>query len=72
MNLPPINMISQQELCDHIEDEDFLLRYGNPVAIKADNGTVLVLMAIEYYERMTGKTFDIKEESITGKAMEYF
>ena len=34
MNLPPINMISQQELCDHIEDEDFLLRYGNPVAIK--------------------------------------
>ena len=64
MNLPPINMISQQELCDHIEDEDFLLRYGNPVAIKADNGTVLVLMAIEYYERMTGKTFDIKEDLI--------
>ena len=62
MNLPLINMISQQEQCDHIEDEDFLLRYGNPVVIKADNGTVLVLMAIEYYERMTGKTFDIKEE----------
>ena len=62
MNLPPINMISQQELCDHIEDEDFLLRYGNPVAIKEDNGTVLVLMAIEYYERMTGKKVDIMEE----------
>lgn len=62
MNLPHINMISQQELGDHIEDDDFLLRYGNPVAIKADDGTILILMAIEYYERMTGKTVDIKEE----------
>ncbi len=62
MNLPHINMISQQELCSHIEDDDFMLRYGNPVAIKADDGTVLVLMAIEYYERMTGKMVDIKEE----------
>ncbi len=62
MNLPHINMISQQDLSDHIEDDDFLLRYGNPMAIKAADGTVLVLMAIEYYERMTGKTVDIKEE----------
>lgn len=62
MNLPHINMISQQELCDHIEEDDFLLRYGNPVAIKADDGTVLVLMAIEYYERLTGEKIEIKEE----------
>lgn len=27
MNLPQINMISQKELCEHIEDDDFLLRY---------------------------------------------
>ena len=59
MNLPHINMILQQELCDHIEDDDFLLRYGNPVAIKADDGTILVLMAIEYYERMTGEKVEI-------------
>ena len=59
MNLPQINMISQQELCDHIEGDDFLLRYGNPVAIKADDGTILVLMAIEYYERMTGEKVEI-------------
>ena len=62
MNLPPINMISQQELCDHIEDDDFLLRYGNPIAVKSDDGTVLELMAIEYYERMIGHKVEIKEE----------
>ena len=62
MDLPPINRISQQELCGHIEEEDFLLRYGNPVAIKADDGTVLLLMAIEYYERMTGQKMKIRTE----------
>lgn len=60
MKLPYINMISQQELCDHIEDDDFLLRYGNPIAVKSDDGTVLVLMAIEYYERMIGHKVEIK------------
>ncbi len=44
MNLQNINMISQQEFCDYIEYDDLLLRYGNPVAIKADGGTVLVLI----------------------------
>ena len=38
MKLPSINMITQQEFCDHIEDDDFLLRYGNPVAKKTDEG----------------------------------
>ncbi len=60
MDLPPINMISQQEFCDHIEDDDFLLRYGNPVAVRADDGTVLVLMAIEYYECMTGEKLQVE------------
>lgn len=62
MRLPYINMISQQELCDHIEDDDFLLRYGNPVAIRCDDGSVVLLMAIEYYERMTGQKIEIKTE----------
>lgn len=62
MNLPHINMITKQELCDHIEEDDFLLRYGNPVAIKADNGNIVLLMAIEYYERLTGKKIEIKTE----------
>lgn len=61
MNLPQINMISQKELCDHIEDDDFFLRYGNPVAIKADDGTILVLMAIEYYERFTGQRIELEK-----------
>ena len=58
-HLPHINMISQQELCDHIEDDDFLLRYGNPVAIKANDGTILVLMAIGYYERIIGQKIEL-------------
>lgn len=61
MKLPYINIITQQELCDHIEDDDFMLRYGNPVAIKADDGSVLLLMAIEYYERMIGRKVEIEE-----------
>ncbi len=62
MKLPYINMISQQELCDHIEDDDFLLRYGNPVAIRCDDGSVVLLMAIEYYERLTGQKIEISTE----------
>ena len=62
MELPYINIITQQELCDHIEDDDFLLRYGNPIAIKTDDGSIVLLMAIEYYERMTGEKMEIKIE----------
>lgn len=62
MKLPSIYMISQQELCDHIEDDDFFLRYGNPVAIRTDDGKTLLLMAIEYYERMIGEKIEIKTE----------
>ncbi len=62
MKLPSINIISQQELCNHIEDDDFFLRYGNPVAIRTDDGKTLLLMAIEYYERMIGEKIEIKTE----------
>lgn len=62
MDLPYINIITQQELCDHIEDDDFFLRYGNPAAIKTDDGSIVLLMAIEYYERMTGQKIEIKTE----------
>ena len=54
--------ITQQEFCSHIEDDDFLYKYGNPVAIQAEDGSILVCMAIEYYERMTGKTIENKIE----------
>lgn len=59
MNLPFINMISQQEFCEHIEDDSFLRRYRNPVAIRSEDGTILICMAIEYYERLTGQKIAI-------------
>lgn len=62
MKLPSINVITQQEFCSHIEDDDFLYKHGNPVAIQAEDGSILVCMAIEYYERMTGKTIENKIE----------
>lgn len=46
MKLPSVNAITQQEFLDHIEDDDFLLKYGNPVAILAYDGSVLMCMAI--------------------------
>lgn len=62
MKLPSVNTITQREFLDHIEDDDFLLKYWNPVAILTDDGSVLMCMAIEYYERMTGKKIEIPEE----------
>ena len=44
--------ISQQEFCDHIEDEDFFLVYGNPVVIVADSGTKVLAIAFPMYERL--------------------
>ena len=44
--------ITQQEFCDHIEDEDFFLVYGNPVVIRADSGTKLLAIAFPMYERL--------------------
>ena len=44
--------ITEEELVAHIEDDDFLLVYGNPVLIRSKDGKHdCVLMSIEYYER---------------------
>ena len=43
--------ITQQEFCDHIEDDDFFLVYGNPVVIRADCGMKLLAIAFPLYER---------------------
>ena len=40
-----------EEFCDHIDDEDFFLVYGNPVIIKAESGTKLLAIAFSLYER---------------------
>ena len=46
-----IPVISQQEFCDHIDDADFFLTYGNPVIVRADSGTKLLATAFPMYER---------------------
>ena len=37
-------MISEKEFCEHIEDDDFPIRYGNPVCIHTNDGQLLVCM----------------------------
>lgn len=50
LNMPEI---TQQELIAHIEDENFLRVYGNPVLVRSDDGKCdCVLMSVEYFERM--------------------
>ena len=56
--------ISQKEFCDHLEDEDFFLTYGNPVVIKCDNGQKLIAVAwplAERIMRMTGQEKEVEE-----------
>lgn len=44
--------ISEDELIAHIEDDDFVKVYGNPILIRSKDGNHdCVLMTIEYYER---------------------
>lgn len=57
-------VITQQELCDHIEDEDFFLTYGNPVVVKEDSGTKLLAIAFPLYKRymqICGREDEIEE-----------
>ena len=51
MQLPYLE-ITQQVFCDHIEDEDFFLVYGNPVILRADSGTKLLCISYPMYERL--------------------
>ena len=44
--------ITQREFCDHVDDDDFFLVYGNPVVLIADNGTKLFCIAFPMYERL--------------------
>ena len=47
-----IPVITEKELCEHIEDEDFFLRYGNPVCVVTDSGERCVLISIKLYQRL--------------------
>ena len=48
----PMPEISVSEFREHIEEDDFPLRYGNPVVINSDNGKKLVCLSWEFYERL--------------------
>jgi hypothetical protein len=57
-------VIPQQEFCDHIDDEEFFLAYGNPVVIKSDSGTKLLAIAFPLYERymeICGRSDEVEE-----------
>ena len=41
-------MISEKEFCEHIEDDDFPIRYGNPVCIHTNDGHLLVCMTYKH------------------------
>ena len=47
-----LHKITRQEFCDHIEDDDFFLAYGNPLIINCENGSRLVAIAWPLAERM--------------------
>lgn len=47
--------ISAEEFAEHIEEENFFLRYGNPVRIFTEDGHECLCIAIELYERLFGK-----------------
>ena len=44
--------ISAEDFGKHMAEDDFLLRYGNPVVIHRDDKCDLLCMAREYYERL--------------------
>lgn len=48
--------ISQTEFCEHIEDDDFFLAYGNPVVIRCDSGKKVVAVAWPLAERIMRAT----------------
>lgn len=69
----PLREMSQKEFCDHIEDDDFFLVYGNPVVVRGDDGKKLVCMAWPMADcilRMTGRGDEADEVIRKAKEMQ--
>ena len=47
--------ITQEEFVEHIEDEDFFRKYGNPVIIRTGSGDDCVAMSAQLYDRIAEK-----------------
>ena len=54
--------ISAEDFTRHMAEDDFLLRYGNPVVIRRDDKRDLLCMAWEYYERLCGQIGALESE----------
>lgn len=48
--------LSVEELHEHIEDDDFPVKFGNPVIINCYNGKKLVCITLPLFERMLRQT----------------
>lgn len=48
----PLPEISQAEFCEHLDDDDFFLAYGNPVVLKTDTERKILCMAWPMAERL--------------------
>ena len=47
--------MTQKEFVEHIEDEDFFRKYGNPVIIRTESGDDCVAMSAQLYDRIAEK-----------------
>ena len=47
--------MTQEEFVEHIEDEDFFRKYGNPVIIRTGSGDDYVAMSAQLYDRIAEK-----------------
>ena len=44
--------LTEEEFVAHMQEEDFCLRYGNPVYIRRKDGGGLICMSYKMYERI--------------------
>ena len=47
--------MTQKEFAEHIEDNDFFRKYGNPVIIRTASGDDCVAMSAQLYDRIAEK-----------------
>ena len=47
--------MTQKEFVEHIEDDDFFRKYGNPVIIRTESGDDCVAMSAQLYDKLAEK-----------------
>lgn len=59
MDMPTIPL---DDFLEHLNDDDFFQRFGNPVLVHREQEIEAVYMAREYYERLAKEMVDIKKQ----------